>query len=153
VEEFKQRISDLAELMDEFRLSEAEMTGEGWRVTFRRRAAVRPVQASSGASAEAELPTDASFDEEDEAPEKAPAGPTGTPVSSPMTGIFYLTANPASPAFVKEGDQVSVGQVVGLIEAMKVYNEITAAFAGTVTKIVAESGTVVQPGEPLMYIG
>ena len=83
----------------------------------------------------------------------APAAPKGTPVSSPMTGVFYTSSSPNTPPFVREGDTVAAGEVVGLIEAMKVFNEIVATTSGTVLSIVAHSGEVVRPGEPLLYIG
>lgn len=82
----------------------------------------------------------------------APAAAKGTPVYSPMTGVFYISPNPGSPAFVKVGDRVEPGQVVGLIEAMKVFNEITATVAGVVTEINASNGQLVQPGDPLVHI-
>lgn len=82
----------------------------------------------------------------------APDKPPGTPVNSPMNGIYYATPSPNTPPFVREGDTVNAGQVIGLIEAMKVFNEITAPLSGTIKKILVESGQLVQPGEPLMMI-
>jgi acetyl-CoA carboxylase biotin carboxyl carrier protein len=70
-----------------------------------------------------------------------------------MTGIYYSSSSPTAPPFVKEGEPVSAGQVVGLIEAMKVFNEIVAPTSGRVLKIVAESGQLVNPGDALLYIG
>jgi acetyl-CoA carboxylase biotin carboxyl carrier protein len=70
-----------------------------------------------------------------------------------MTGIYYASPNPTSPPFVTEGEMVNMGQVVGLIEAMKVFNEIIAPVSGIVSKVVAKNGEVVNPGEPLLYIG
>ncbi len=80
------------------------------------------------------------------------ADPAGTAVSSPMMGIYYDAPSPGSPPFVKVGDAITAGQVVGLIEAMKVFNEITSGLTGTVQSIVAKSGQLVQPGEPLIFI-
>ncbi len=85
--------------------------------------------------------------------ESAAATPTGIPVSSPMTGIYYASPSPQAPPFVKEGETVEAGQIVALIEAMKVFNEITAPMSGTVIRVVAANGNLVQPGEPLIYIG
>ena len=70
-----------------------------------------------------------------------------------MMGINSNSPSPASAPFVKEGDSVTVGQVVGLIEAMKVFNEITATTSGVVKKVQAESGQLVQPGDVLLYVG
>jgi acetyl-CoA carboxylase biotin carboxyl carrier protein len=84
---------------------------------------------------------------------KKAATPKGTPITSPMTGIFYSSPSPGAPAYCKEGETVNAGQVVGLIEAMKVFNEITAPMSGTVIAIKAENSQLVQPGDPLIYIG
>jgi acetyl-CoA carboxylase biotin carboxyl carrier protein len=70
-----------------------------------------------------------------------------------MNGIYYGAPSPGSKPFVTEGEVITAGQVVGLIEAMKVFNEIPSPVSGTVLKINVESGAVVQPGEPLLYIG
>lgn len=69
-----------------------------------------------------------------------------------MNGIYYGAPSPSSPPFVRVGETVSAGQVVGLIEAMKVFNEIVSPVSGTVDRIVAESGQLVEPGAPLLYI-
>lgn len=146
MDHLKRQITELAEIMDEFRLAEAEFESDGHRIAFRR--SFTPPPAIDAAPIEFEPQA---FDD---AP--APAQPevqAGTPVTSPMTGIFYTAQNPNSPPFVKEGAKVAAGEIVGLIEAMKVFNEITATSSGTVLKIVAESGQLVQPGDPLLYIG
>jgi acetyl-CoA carboxylase biotin carboxyl carrier protein len=148
VDGLKSHINELAELMDEYKLSQAEMAGEGWRVAFKRRSTqLATVTLSEGAALS--NPADETTAEEAEA---APIV-KGIPVSSPMTGIFYTASSPTSPAFAREGEPVTAGQVVGLIEAMKVFNEITAPISGTVTKVIATSGQLVNPGDPLLYIG
>ena len=135
--------------MEEFRLGEAQLQTEEIRIAFKRRPSTRVVATEGVAS------TEASFTE-DEPTIQAPAAPAvqaGTPISSPMNGIFYGSPSPASPAFVKEGETVQAGQVIGLIEAMKVFNEIPSTVSGVVLKLVAETGAVVQPGDVLLYIG
>jgi acetyl-CoA carboxylase biotin carboxyl carrier protein len=78
--------------------------------------------------------------------------PEGTVVKSPIVGTFYRSPDPNSPAFVSVGDRVRVGQVLCIIEAMKLMNEIEAEVAGEVLKIHAENGQPVQYGEPLFTI-
>jgi len=82
----------------------------------------------------------------------APAAAIGTPIPSPMMGIFYASPTPNDPAFVKEGDVIAPGQVIGLIEAMKVFNEVTAPIGGRVTKVSAKNSQLVQQGETLILV-
>jgi len=149
VSDLKQRITELAELMEEFRLAEAELEDGGQRVAFRRRS---PVAVATTIQTTEHAPEHEEHVFPGE-PDPIPAEPKGVPVTSPMTGIYYAAPSPNAPSFVKEGEQVTAGQVVGLIEAMKVFNEITASTSGTVLKMIAESGQLVQPGDPLLYIG
>ena len=82
----------------------------------------------------------------------APAKVDGVEIASPMAGTFYRSPAPGEPAFVKEGDTVTAGQVIGIIEAMKLMNEIEAEVSGTVVKVVAENGKPVTPGQALVVI-
>ena len=94
------------------------------------------------------------------APATAPAGQQpaaapesdGTLVPSPIVGTFYRSPDPNSAAFVNVGDKVEVGQVLCIIEAMKLMNEIEAEMAGEVTRIHPENGQPVQYGDPLFTI-
>ncbi len=79
--------------------------------------------------------------------------PAGHVVRSPMVGTFYASANPEAAPFVKLGQQVKVGDTLGIIEAMKMFNQIEADAAGTVLAIVASSGEPVEFDEPLFVIG
>ncbi len=74
------------------------------------------------------------------------------PLTSPMTGVFYRAATPDAPPFVDIGQQVEVGQTVGLIEAMKVFSEIPSSASGRVIEILIENGKLVQADEPIMYL-
>jgi acetyl-CoA carboxylase biotin carboxyl carrier protein len=67
-------------------------------------------------------------------------------------GVAYLSPEPGAAAFVQVGSQVSVGQTLLLIEAMKTFNQIKAPKSGTVTRILIEPGTPVEYGEPLMLV-
>jgi acetyl-CoA carboxylase biotin carboxyl carrier protein len=73
-------------------------------------------------------------------------------VKSPIVGTFYESPSPGAPAFVKVGDQVEVGQVLCIVEAMKLMNEIESDVAGEVVKRIASSGQPVEYGQPLFAI-
>ncbi len=73
-------------------------------------------------------------------------------VTSPMVGTCYLQAEPGTPAFVSQGDKVSEGQTILIIEAMKTMNQIPAPKSGTVKRILVEDGSPVEFGAPLMII-
>jgi acetyl-CoA carboxylase biotin carboxyl carrier protein len=78
--------------------------------------------------------------------------PDGDIVRSPMVGTFYSSPNPDSPAFVKEGSSVAVGDTLCLIEAMKMFNQIESELAGKVVKVLVEDGQPVEFDEPLFVI-
>ncbi|KAB8124061.1 acetyl-CoA carboxylase biotin carboxyl carrier protein [Komagataeibacter medellinensis] len=96
------------------------------------------------------------------APQAAPVAPAAAPagdlskhpgaVTSPMVGVAYLAPDPSSPPFVTEGQQVTAGQTLLLIEAMKTFNQIKAPRAGTLSKVLIESGEPVEFGEALVII-
>lgn len=73
-------------------------------------------------------------------------------VVAPLTGVYYSAPSPAAPPFVNPGDTIHVGQVVALIEAMKVFNEIQSEVAGRVIALAAENGDVVQKGDSLIKV-
>jgi len=76
----------------------------------------------------------------------------GTAVVSPMVGTFYVSSSPDSAAFVEVGKSISQGDVVCIIEAMKLMNEIESEFSGTVTEICVKDGQPIEYGQALMYI-
>ena len=78
--------------------------------------------------------------------------PAGKPVTSPIVGTFYTAPSPGAKPFVEVGSSVSVGQVVCIIEAMKLMNEIESEVSGKVTKICVEDGQAVEYGQILMYV-
>lgn len=73
-------------------------------------------------------------------------------VTSPMIGTYYASPGPGDPPFVQEGDEVEVGQVIGIIEAMKIMNEITSEHDGVISKIMVKNAQAVEYGQPLIHI-
>lgn len=131
--------------MVEFGVAEATLREGDESVTFRKR--TRP----SGPSEEV-LPEETSV-YTPVTPAPVAEIPKGVAVTSPMNGIFYAAPSPGSPPFIKEGDMVQTGQIIGLIEAMKVFNEVPSPISGTVLKMVAEPGEVVELGGTLLLVG
>jgi acetyl-CoA carboxylase biotin carboxyl carrier protein len=90
---------------------------------------------------------------EDPAPFIAAAEPAGYMITAPMVGTFYRSTSPTDPPLLQPGDRVEVGQLIGIIEAMKIMNEITADRSGTVLEVIAENATAVEFGSPLIRLG
>lgn len=149
------KVKKLIELLEESNLSELEIK-EGEEVVrlsrFPTSSAVAPqvIAAPAPVTAPAAVTTSAS----PAAVEASESGlPPGTVVRSPMVGTFYAAASPGAEPFVKVGQQVRIGDPLGVIEAMKMFNQIEAEVAGTVVAIVAENGQAVEFDEPLFVIG
>ena len=77
---------------------------------------------------------------------------TGSGVKSPLVGTYYAASSPENPPFVKVGDKVSKGQILGIVEAMKLMNEIESEFDGTVKEILVENEQMVEFGQPMFVI-
>ncbi len=131
-------VRKLADLLSETGLAEIEYEVNGKRVRV-----ARP-QAGTAAVAAAPVPAPA-------APAADPASHPGA-VTSPMVGTVYLASAPGEPPFVREGAQVSAGQTLMLVEAMKTFNEVKAPTSGTVARIAVEGGQPVEYGELLAII-
>jgi len=142
-------IRRLAALLEETGLSEIEFEADGKRIRVGRGGsliATGPVLPAPTAAAGAPTPGPIS-----DAPPGAEAVPAGA-VVSPMVGTVYLAAEPGAPSLLKVGDNVTEGQTLLIIEAMKVMNPLASPRAGTVTRILVSDGQPVEFGEPLLII-
>jgi len=83
---------------------------------------------------------------------EAPARTDYPTVNAPLTGIFYRSPSPQAPPFVQVGSVVAAGDVIGLIEAMKLFNEIRATASGKVRRIMIESGQLVRAHQPIVEL-
>ncbi|HJR10126.1 MAG: acetyl-CoA carboxylase biotin carboxyl carrier protein [Xanthomonadaceae bacterium] len=153
------KVKKLIELLEESNLSELEIK-EGEEVVRLSRFPTAGVVAPQviAAPAPATAPLAAITPAAAGAPAAAAASeesglPPGSVVRSPMVGTFYAAASPGAEPFVKVGQQVKVGDPLGVIEAMKMFNQIEAEVAGTVVAIVAENGQAVEFDQPLFVIG
>jgi acetyl-CoA carboxylase biotin carboxyl carrier protein len=151
------KIKKLIDLLEESNLAELEIK-EGEEIVRLSRlpkgmvSTMAPAPAAPMAPARVEAPAAAPM------AEAAPAAsgramPDGHVVKAPMVGTFYVSANPESPAFVKVGQSVKAGETLGIIEAMKMFNQIEADVAGTVLAILVSNGQPVEFDEPMFVIG
>ena len=147
------KLKTLIDLVAESGISELEVTEENDKVRIVNKVQTVAVAAPAVAAAPvvAAAPT--------AAPAAAEAAPAAEPVvegktvTSPMVGTFYRAPNPGAEPFVKVGDHVEAGQTLGIIEAMKLLNEIEAETSGTVKEICVENAQPVEFGQPLFIIG
>ena len=151
-------LKEILQLLDEKEIMEFELEEEGMKLRIRKAVpssnhAAPPVALPLPASA---LPAPAPVSSpppppaESGADEETPAA--SVVVKSPIVGTFYRAPDPQAAAYVNLGDHVDVGQVLCIIEAMKLMNEIEAEVAGEIVKIHQESGQPVQYGAPLFTI-
>ena len=144
-------IDRLAELLERSDLSELEVESGGTGLILR-----KPVAVAAAALAPV-APSPAATDGAPAAGEPSTAGrdPAATArpsIKAPLTGIFYASPAPGTAPYVQVGGEVAVGQVIGLIEAMKLFNEIKSDLAGRVVRVVPESGALVKAKQPLIEV-
>ncbi len=142
-------IRELAKILRETDLTEIELVENDSRIRVARQISVQAVAQVAAAPA-APVAAVASTPVAAAAPEAE--GPHPGTITSPMVGVAYLAPEPGAAPFITLGARVAQGQTLLLIEAMKTFNQIRAPKAGTVTRILVESGSPVEYGEPLMVI-
>ena len=138
------RLEELLKFMDDENLHELEVSDGAFEVKLVRQSLV-PVSSrafhapgAGGASKSTE--------------QKVVIPESGTPIKSPLAGIFYRSPSPQSDMYVKEGDVVTPEKTLCIIEAMKVLNEINAGVSGRIIKIMVENGKPVQSGQTLFVV-
>ncbi len=143
----------LAEILRDTGLTEIEITDKSGGIRVVRAPAVAAASAPISIVASAPVTAPVSTGSAS-APIAAPFDDAQHPgaITSPMVGVAYLSPEPGAASFVTLGQTVSVGQTLMLIEAMKTFNQIKAVKAGTVSRIIVESGAPVEFGEPLMIV-
>ncbi|MHB8599405.1 MAG: acetyl-CoA carboxylase biotin carboxyl carrier protein [Ktedonobacteraceae bacterium] len=143
-----ERVEDLINVLEGSTIGELELSEAGTEIIIRRRPGMVMVNAPAqqGVAGQGGITV-------------APAGGSHivkedhfVAVVAPLTGVYYSSPSPTLPPFVSPGDIVYVGQVVALIEAMKVFNEIQSEVSGRVVALVAPTGEVVQKGDALLRV-
>ncbi len=145
-------IRELAQILRESDLSEIELVDSDMRLKLVRQISAAPIAMPMAMPAAVSAPSASAAVAAPTAAAPAVADDADHPgaVTSPMVGVAYLSPEPSAAPFVTVGSKVAQGQTLMLIEAMKTYNQIKAPRAGTVTRILIESGTPVEYGEALM---
>lgn len=146
------KLKTLIDLVSESGVAELKITEGEDRVRIVNRNGAAPVQVHQPVTIAQPMAVPAPAQEA--APAPAPAAPkqTGTPLTSPMVGTFYRAPSPGADPFVKVGDTVKKGQVVCIIEAMKLLNEVEADMDGTIKEVCVENGQPVEFGQSLFII-
>ena len=148
-------IDRLARLLDRSDLAELEVEAGGTGLILRKPIALAPVAiAAPAAAVTTAVPASGESSAQGE-PSTAGRDPsaTATPsVKAPLTGIFYASPAPGTAPYVQVGGEVAIGQVIGLIEAMKLFNEIKSDLAGRVVRVVPDSGSLVKAKQPLIEV-
>lgn len=143
-------IEKLAKVLADTGLTEISLEDGEQAITLRKDVVVTsapqvvaaPVQAAAPAPAPTATP----------AADSAPKASKGTPITSPMVGTFYKSPSPDAEPFVSVGSTIKEGDVVCIVEAMKMMNEIESEVSGTVTEICVEDGQPVEFGQVLLYV-
>ncbi|HEY8817782.1 MAG TPA: biotin/lipoyl-containing protein [Candidatus Limnocylindrales bacterium] len=148
-------IDQLAQLLERSDLDELEIESGGTGLTLRKPVAIaQPALAGTGGGS-ASVPAGTAEPPVAGEPSTAGRDPAATArpsIKAPLTGIFYASPAPGTAPYVQVGGEVAVGQVIGLIEAMKLFNEIKSDLAGRVVRVVPESGALVKAKQPLIEV-
>jgi len=151
-------IDRLAALLDRSDLTELEVESGGTGLVLRKPSALTPITvtslsaASPAATPEAAAGAGSAVAGEPATAGREPVAAAKPSIKAPLTGIFYASPAPGSAPYVSVGGEVAVGQIIGLIEAMKLFNEIKSDLAGRVVRVVAEGGTLVKAKQPLIEV-
>ncbi|MBV9843228.1 MAG: acetyl-CoA carboxylase biotin carboxyl carrier protein [Sphingomonadaceae bacterium] len=140
-------VRQLAELLDETKLTEIEVQDGDRRIRV-----ARKVQAVAAAPIAAAAPAPAVAANAAAAPAAAPAADHPGTVKSPMVGTAYLAPEPGAAPFIVTGKQVSAGETLLIVEAMKVMNPIVAPKGGRVAQVLVENGQPVEFDQPLVVV-
>ena len=152
-----QEIKELLQIFEESGVAEMEVQRGENRLRLRRALTAQELEVPSAAAPPAHAPAPAQASVPSATPSAAQAKPSGldpnhTLIKSPIVGTYYDAPSPGAPPFVKIGDTVEPGQILCIIESMKLMNEIEAEMAGTMVHKLVENGRPVEYGEALFAI-
>ncbi len=144
-------IEKLAKVLADTGLTEISLEDGEQAITLRKDVIVAPVAPVASAPVQAAAPAAVQAPSA-QAPAASEPAKKGTPITSPMVGTFYKSPSPDADAFVSVGQSIKTGDVVCIVEAMKMMNEIKSEISGKVVEICVEDGQPVEFGQVLMYV-
>jgi len=144
---WQDKLKEIIYILENSEVNEIEATFWGRRFRVVKSASVKVSSPSTPAVTTSTAPSS-----KPEPSAEAVQPSSGENILSPMPGTFYLASSPDADPFVKEGDSISEGDTLCIIEAMKIMNEIEAEQNGTITKILVENGKPVEYNQPLFVI-
>lgn len=148
-----EQILQLIDAVSESELTEFKYEEDGVKLSLKKTTPEQsPAPAAVAAPVPALVPAPAAAPAEVPPHMEEAAVPSGNVVKSPLVGTFYAAPAEDAQPYVKVGDSVKEGQVLAIVEAMKLMNEIESDFSGTVTEILVENGQAVEYGQPLFVI-
>jgi biotin carboxyl carrier protein len=151
----KEFIFQLIEKIKDTKIEEIELSTEEYSVYIKQYLGPKEVISQSSASQLVNIPANPVVEVKEEVKKseiKEEQKQKYHVIKSPLVGTFYRSPSPGAPPFVEEGDMVSKGQILCIIEALKVMNEIESDVDGRVAKILVENGQPVEYGQELFYI-
>ncbi len=154
LKELRREIAGLARIMNAHDIAEIEVSADGVSVRLRRAGAHdRPEGSGEVARPGAAVPADiSSFEAARQARAEVTARDNHITIPAPMVGTFYRAPSPDADPYVEIGDVVSPGQVVCIIEAMKIMNEIQAEVHGKIVEILVDNAEPVEYGQPIFVL-
>jgi acetyl-CoA carboxylase biotin carboxyl carrier protein len=145
--DIKSKVKSLYEIMKEEKIGELEVISKDYSISIKRKG-----NNSQVAQANQIIKSQESVISKEIQKESQKDKILNETIKSPITGVFYTSSSPSSPAFVNEGDIVEVGDTICIIEAMKVMNEVKATFKAKILKVFVENDTSVNLAQELFEV-
>ncbi|HLR49127.1 MAG TPA: acetyl-CoA carboxylase biotin carboxyl carrier protein [Candidatus Sphingobacterium stercoripullorum] len=146
-------IQELITFVSNSGVNQVSIEEKDFKITIKANQETTVIQAPvAAAPAAAPQPVVQAAAQSAEAPEAAPADANLITVRSPMIGTFYKSPSPDKPAFVNVGDDIAPGQVICIVEAMKLFNEIESEVSGKIVKVLVEDAAPVEYDQPLFLV-
>lgn len=147
-------IKELIKLVSEAEVSEVEVEKGDFKIAIKKNEDKTMYVQAAPAMQQAPAPMQVNVPAAPAAPVAAPVTSAGNliTIKSPMIGTFYKSSTPDKPAFVNVGDEIKVGSVLCIVEAMKLFNEIESEVSGKIVKILVENASPVEYDQPLFLV-